>query len=138
LNLSTETLRSVNDSSVFKVAVVGPLGDSGRQRTLIGCAEQFESSVNFEFLNIECGSALPPKTDAVLQCVPGQPIECDCVRLLVGFVGDSVVDSDIEVNLQTGADVGRALAAAVCESKGSSYVTFADGIRTLRVSSDAE
>jgi hypothetical protein len=35
-------------------------------------------------------------------------------------------------------DVGRALAAAVCESKGSRDFAFEDDGRTLRVSSDAE
>jgi hypothetical protein len=138
LNLSAGVFRSADDWLVFKVAVIGLPGDSDRRRTLIGWAEQFECGVDFEFLDIECGSELPPKTDAVLQCGSGQPIECDCVKLRVGFAGDSTVDSDIIVNLQTGAEVGRALAAAVCESKGSRDFVFENGGRTLRVNRSAE
>jgi hypothetical protein len=113
--------------------------DIDRRRALIGWAEEFQCGVDFELLDLECGCALPPNMDAVLQCDPGQPVECNCMRLSVGFAGDSAVDPDVAVDLRTGVEVGLGLAATLCDAKrrGRDFA-FENGSRTPRVTDDAE
>jgi hypothetical protein len=59
---SSGVFESADDNSVLKISEVGLPGDSERRRMLIDWAQKFECGVDFEFLDVDCGSALPSKT----------------------------------------------------------------------------
>jgi hypothetical protein len=120
------------DGAFFKVAVVGPRADSDRRRKLIVLAEQFESFIDFEFLNVDEGPE-PEGTSAALFCGVPPPSDWKAKVVRVCFRGDADRDADVEIDVRTGEGIGLALAAAVTRAKGSEDFTFCERGRSLVV-----
>jgi hypothetical protein len=100
--------RSVGDDYVFKVAVVGPRADSQRRQKLIVLAEQFESSLEFEFLNVDEGPE-PEGTHVSIFCGVPPPSEWGPNVLRVCFRGDADREAEVEIDLQTGEGIASSL-----------------------------